>query len=354
MRAAAVLHLRFTARSGYPDSAPGDRAAGERVSNLAGLKVSEAPWERFEPYLLDGLDIFVGPEALIVAGLAGGAIGAISALASALPELVVTAVRERHARGDRARQGGAHDARALPDAGRAQGRVRPARRADRRDVRAPLRILDAGRAGELERAVRGLLEAARRVSATAGGRPPTRSPSASTARCGRASSRRRAAGASAAREQHGMRLGAARFVAGETLDEALDVLRAAQRAGAAREHHAARRGRRSTEASAQVVAAYESARPASPSAAARQRRAQADAPRPRCSTRSSPTRTSSGSSTSGGARQLHPHRHGGVGLRRRRRCASTGGCATTAATTSAPCSRPTSTARQATSSRCCR
>src|SRR5712691_11233418 len=29
--------------------------------NLAGMKVSDAPWERFEPYLIKGLDIFVGP-----------------------------------------------------------------------------------------------------------------------------------------------------------------------------------------------------------------------------------------------------------------------------------------------------
>ncbi|MDP9256971.1 MAG: dihydrodipicolinate synthase family protein, partial [Actinomycetota bacterium] len=78
----------FTARSGYPVSLSVIERLGERVPNLAGLKVSEAPWERFEPYLIDGLDVFVGPEALIDRGLAGGAVGAISALASALPELV--------------------------------------------------------------------------------------------------------------------------------------------------------------------------------------------------------------------------------------------------------------------------
>ena len=36
--------------------------------NLAGMKVSDAPWERFQPYLIEGLDVFVGPEALIHAG----------------------------------------------------------------------------------------------------------------------------------------------------------------------------------------------------------------------------------------------------------------------------------------------
>ncbi|HST26625.1 MAG TPA: dihydrodipicolinate synthase family protein [Gaiellaceae bacterium] len=63
--------------------------------NLAGMKVSDAPWERFQPYLIEGLDIFVGPESLIHAGLAGGAIGAVSALATAFPELVRDAVRTR-------------------------------------------------------------------------------------------------------------------------------------------------------------------------------------------------------------------------------------------------------------------
>jgi len=55
--------------------------------------VSDTPWERFVPYLLEGLDIFVGPEALIAQGLAAGAVGAVSALASAFPELVAAAVR---------------------------------------------------------------------------------------------------------------------------------------------------------------------------------------------------------------------------------------------------------------------
>jgi len=63
--------------------------------NLAGMKVSDAPWERFEPYLIEGLDVFVGPESLIHQGLAGGAIGAVSALATAFPELVLDAVRSR-------------------------------------------------------------------------------------------------------------------------------------------------------------------------------------------------------------------------------------------------------------------
>jgi dihydrodipicolinate synthase/N-acetylneuraminate lyase len=69
--------------------------------NLAGMKVSDAPWERFEPYLIEGLDIFVGPEVLIHQGMAAGAVGAVSALATAFPELVLEAVRSRSAEASR-------------------------------------------------------------------------------------------------------------------------------------------------------------------------------------------------------------------------------------------------------------
>ena len=32
----------------------------ELAPNLAGLKVSDTPWEAFAPYLVEGLDVFVG------------------------------------------------------------------------------------------------------------------------------------------------------------------------------------------------------------------------------------------------------------------------------------------------------
>ena len=71
------------------------------AANLAGMKVSDSPWERFEPYLIEGLDIFVGPEVLIHQGMAAGAAGAVSALATAFPELVLEAVRSRSAEASR-------------------------------------------------------------------------------------------------------------------------------------------------------------------------------------------------------------------------------------------------------------
>src|SRR6266705_6199511 len=84
----------FAARSGYAVPLSVLARLREAAPNFHGLKVSDTPWERFAPYLLEGLDIFVGPEALISQGLAAGAAGAVSALASAFPELVAAAVRE--------------------------------------------------------------------------------------------------------------------------------------------------------------------------------------------------------------------------------------------------------------------
>jgi dihydrodipicolinate synthase/N-acetylneuraminate lyase len=56
--------------------------------------VSDTPWESFAAYLVEGLDVFVGPEAFISQGMAAGAVGAVSALASAFPDRVAAAVRE--------------------------------------------------------------------------------------------------------------------------------------------------------------------------------------------------------------------------------------------------------------------
>ena len=66
----------------------------DAAPNLAGMKVSDAPFEAVEPYLIEGLDIFIGAESLIGAGMRQGASGSVSALATAFPELVAAAVRE--------------------------------------------------------------------------------------------------------------------------------------------------------------------------------------------------------------------------------------------------------------------
>jgi dihydrodipicolinate synthase/N-acetylneuraminate lyase len=83
----------FAARSGYPVPLAVLQQLREAAPNFRGLKVSDTPWERFAPYLIEGLDVFVGPESLLPQGLAAGATGAVSALGSTFPELVAEAVR---------------------------------------------------------------------------------------------------------------------------------------------------------------------------------------------------------------------------------------------------------------------
>ncbi|MGQ0607627.1 MAG: dihydrodipicolinate synthase family protein [Chloroflexota bacterium] len=78
----------FTARSGYPLPVEVVRRIGAAVDNLAGLKVSESPFERVAPYLGLGLPVLIGSEPLIAEGIAGGAIGTVSGMASAFPDVV--------------------------------------------------------------------------------------------------------------------------------------------------------------------------------------------------------------------------------------------------------------------------
>ena len=84
----------FAATTGYAVAPAVLERLREDASNVVGLKVSDTPFDRFERYLLPGFDIFVGPEALIAKGMGRGAIGAVSALASAFPAEVVAVVRE--------------------------------------------------------------------------------------------------------------------------------------------------------------------------------------------------------------------------------------------------------------------
>jgi dihydrodipicolinate synthase/N-acetylneuraminate lyase len=65
----------------------------DQAPNLAGLKVSDSPFDRVRPYLVEGLDVFVGAEALVADALGAGAAGAVSGLAAAFPEEVAEVVR---------------------------------------------------------------------------------------------------------------------------------------------------------------------------------------------------------------------------------------------------------------------
>lgn len=79
----------FAARAGYAVPLSVIATLRDRASNFVGLKVSDQPWDRFAPYLLDGLDVFVGPEPLIAEGMRAGAVGVVSGLAGGLPEAVL-------------------------------------------------------------------------------------------------------------------------------------------------------------------------------------------------------------------------------------------------------------------------
>jgi dihydrodipicolinate synthase/N-acetylneuraminate lyase len=85
----------FAGRSGYEIPVRAIDRLRELAPNLAGMKVSDSPWERVEPYRLDGLDLFVGNEPIVLEGLAHGAVGAVSGLATAFPEIVAALVHER-------------------------------------------------------------------------------------------------------------------------------------------------------------------------------------------------------------------------------------------------------------------
>lgn len=144
----------FTARSGYPLPVEVIRRIGESVDNLAGLKVSESPFERVEPYLDLGLPVLIGSEPLIPAGLGRGAIGSVSGMAAAFPEVV------RAALDDPTEAAGARLA-AVREAMEASGQFIAAAKEVLRvrglpvrgDVRPPLRPLTPVEAERLEAAV---------------------------------------------------------------------------------------------------------------------------------------------------------------------------------------------------------
>jgi dihydrodipicolinate synthase/N-acetylneuraminate lyase len=85
----------FKARSGYAVPIPVIERLREHAPNFAGLKVSDKPFDAVEPYLLEGLDVFVGAEELVLKGIERGAVGTVSGLGSVFPERVVALVRDR-------------------------------------------------------------------------------------------------------------------------------------------------------------------------------------------------------------------------------------------------------------------
>lgn len=123
----------FKARAGYSIPLSVIERLGDRV---AGLKVSNRPFEEVEPYMIEGLDVFIGAEALVEEGLERGAAGSVSGLAAAFPE------------------GGAEKRKALerfPFQAALKAVLGLRGVPVREDVRAPLRTLSRDERAELER-----------------------------------------------------------------------------------------------------------------------------------------------------------------------------------------------------------
>jgi dihydrodipicolinate synthase/N-acetylneuraminate lyase len=84
----------YADRSGYVVPVEVVQELQNRAENLVGMKVSDAPFERVQPYLAFGLDVFIGFETVIPQGLEHGAIGTVSGVAAAFPEAIAALVRD--------------------------------------------------------------------------------------------------------------------------------------------------------------------------------------------------------------------------------------------------------------------
>jgi dihydrodipicolinate synthase/N-acetylneuraminate lyase len=144
----------FQARSGYPIPLPVIEQLRERAPNLAGMKVSDSPWERLEPFLVEGLDVFVGPEALVARGIEAGAVGAVSGLAGSFPDAVVPLVREPSAEAAERAGGLRAELQRLPFHAASKEALGFRGVPVGREVRAPLRGLTEAERAEVERIVR--------------------------------------------------------------------------------------------------------------------------------------------------------------------------------------------------------
>lgn len=151
----------FAARSGYPFPVEAIERVREAAGNLAGLKVSDAPWDAAAPYFQLGLPVYVGSEPLIPRALAAGGAGSVSGMAAAFPDVVRAVL-------DAPDDAGEARLRALRGALEAGGPFIAAvkhvlgRRGIpvRADVRGPLRPLTSDEASTLDAAIDALETAA--------------------------------------------------------------------------------------------------------------------------------------------------------------------------------------------------
>jgi dihydrodipicolinate synthase/N-acetylneuraminate lyase len=91
----AFYVYEFAGRSGYAISPSVVERLRSEAPNVVGMKVSDSPFEAVRPYLGLGLDVFVGSEPLALEGMANGAVGCVSGLAAAFPEITAALVHDR-------------------------------------------------------------------------------------------------------------------------------------------------------------------------------------------------------------------------------------------------------------------
>jgi dihydrodipicolinate synthase/N-acetylneuraminate lyase len=84
----------FAERSGYAIPLDVVGQLRREQNNIVGMKVSDTPFDAIEPYLIEGMDVFVGSEPLVRAAMERGAVGAVSGLASAWPDVVASLVHD--------------------------------------------------------------------------------------------------------------------------------------------------------------------------------------------------------------------------------------------------------------------
>ena len=139
----------IAARSGYAIPLTVVERLRDEVPNLAGLKVSDTPFDRVEPYLVEGLDVFVGSEPLAAKALARGAAGVVSGLATAFPEVVASLVGEPTDEGAERVALLRDSLQRFPFIAALKAVLGKRGIAVRADVRAPLRTLTEAELGEL-------------------------------------------------------------------------------------------------------------------------------------------------------------------------------------------------------------
>jgi dihydrodipicolinate synthase/N-acetylneuraminate lyase len=147
----------FRDRTGYVVAPAVVQRLRDAYPSLTGMKVSDRSFGEVEPYLGLGLDVFVGSEPLIPQAMAAGATGAVSGLASALPEMVAAVVADPTPEGGEMLAAARQALRVAPNMPGLKRVLQRRGVAISGDVRAPLRGLRPDEERAIDAAVEGLV-----------------------------------------------------------------------------------------------------------------------------------------------------------------------------------------------------